>query len=256
MLLVIGVSYAFGLKYGQYMENQMINIVICDDEIVILRQLRDYVASVFLQLKAEYDIKTFSRPVELLEALESKKIDILLLDIDMPGISGMEIASELRKYKKQVILIFVTCQESLVYESFQYQPFDFIRKSCYERDLRITLQRAMKLLDSQKQEYLIESAETLIRLRISDILYFEACANNIKIVTKENTYQQRKTMHQLQEELNCLGFIRIHKGYLVNQKAIRILKADRVILENQVELPIGRHYSIVARKEILGYLRG
>ena len=52
------------------------------------------------------------------------------------------------------------------------------------------------------------------------------------------------------------GKIRIHKGYLVNQRAIHVLKADRVILENGAELPIGRHYSAVAREEILNYLRG
>ena len=196
----------------------MINIVICDDEKVILQQLHDYVADVLSEQKIRYAIQVFSQSVDLLQILESKKIDILLLDIDMPGINGMDIASELRKQKNQPLLIFVTCQESLVYDSFQYQPFDFIRKSCYEKELRITLLRAMKQLQGQRQEYLIEQAEMTIRLQLSDIMYFETCANYIMIVTKDNTFQQRKPMHQLQEELNHLGFIRIHKGYLVNQK--------------------------------------
>ena len=76
----------------------MISIVICDDETAILQQLHDYVADVFSEQKIEYEIQTFSQPVELLQVLESKKIDILLLDIDMPGINGMDIASELRKH--------------------------------------------------------------------------------------------------------------------------------------------------------------
>ena len=234
----------------------MINIVICDDEKTILRQLHDYVVTVFSELKIEYEIQVFSEPLELLHNAKNGKIDILLLDIDMPGISGMDIAGELRKQNNQTILIFVTCQESLVYESFQYQPFDFIRKSCYEKELQITLKRAIKQIENQIQEYLIEQVGATIRLQLSDIMYFEACANYIRIVTMENIYQHRKSMQHLQEELSNFGFVRIHKGYMVNQKAVHILRSDKVILTNQTELPIGRHYSAAAKQEIRNYLRG
>ncbi len=234
----------------------MINIVICDDEKMILKQIQNYVETVFLEQGVECEIQTFTQPLELLSLLGNSQIDILLLDIDMPGISGMDIAGELRVRKLKTLLIFVTCQESFVYESFQYQPFDFVRKSSYEKTLKNTLVRALRALDDYKKEYLVEQANTVIRVQLSDIMYFEACANYISIVTTENVYQQRKSMHQLQEELNRYGFIRIHKGYLVNQNAIHILKSDKVILINKAELPIGRHYSTTAKREILNYLRG
>ena len=233
----------------------MIKVVICDDEKIILQQLQSYVSTVLDEQNAEYEILTISHPMELLQRLKKDNADILLLDIDMPGISGMEIAAELRRQEQQALLIFVTCYESFVYESFQYQPFDFIRKSCYEKELKNTLLRALSQLESQRQEYLIEQGDMIVRLPLSEILYFEACANYITIVTKEICYQQRKPMHQLQEELMRAGFIRIHKGYLVNQKAIYILKSDRVILANNMELPIGRHYSANAKAEIMKYLR-
>ena len=234
----------------------MIKVVICDDEKIILQQLQNYVSAVFCERKVEYEILTFAHPMELLQMLKSNTADVLLLDIDMPGISGMEIASELRKQEQQPLLIFVTCHESFVYESFQYQPFDFIRKSCYEKELKNTLVRALCQLENQRKEYLMEQGDMIIRLPLQEILYFEACANYITIVTKENCYQQRKTMQQLQEELQRAGFIRVHKGYLVNQKAIYILKSDKVILVNNVEIPIGRHYSTNAKAEIMKYLRG
>ena len=234
----------------------MIKVVICDDEKIILQQLQNYVSAVLGEQKVEYELLTFSHPMKLLQMLKNDKADILLLDIDMPGINGMDIASELRKQEHQPLLIFVTCHESFVYESFQYQPFDFIRKSCYEKDLKNSLLRALNQLKNRKQEYLIEQGDMIIRLQLSDILYFEACANYITIVTKETSYQQRKPMHQLQEELQRAGFIRIHKGYLVNQKAIYILKSDKVILINNIELPIGRHYNANAKAEIMKYLRG
>lgn len=234
----------------------MTKIVICDDEKVIVNQLQNYVENVFAEHKKDCEILAFTQPMELLPLLERTKIDILLLDIDMQGINGMDIAAELRKQIHQPLLIFVTCQESFVYESFQYQPFDFIRKSCYEKDLKNTLLRAIRQLENQKKEYLIEQEDMKIRLQLSEVLYFEACANYMKIVTKEDSYQQRKTMSQLQEELTPYGFIRIHKGYLVNQKAIHIMKSDKVILDDGTELPMGRHYRANAKEEILKFLRG
>lgn len=234
----------------------MINIVLCDDEKSILQQLCTYTESVLAELKLDYEITAFEQPLELMQALKCENIDILLLDIDLPQVNGMEIASELKKLKHSPLLIFVTCHESLVYESFQYQPFDFIRKSCYEKDLRLSLLRAVKQLVGQKKDYVLEQPEGIVRLRISEILYFESCANYLKIVTDNNKYQQRKSLQNVESELKDFGFVRIHRGYLVNQRAVQILKNDKVILLNREELPIGRHYSVAARETLINYLRG
>lgn len=234
----------------------MYKIVICDDEKIILEQLRSYVTEVLFEEKVEFEIQAFSQSIDLLKVLETDKTDILLLDIDMPGINGMEIAFGLKNLSNSPLLIFVTCQESLVYESFQYQPFDFIRKSCYERDLRAALHRGIVQLTNRKKDYVLEQAGCVTRLHLNDILYFEACANYIKVVTDKEILQQRKNLHQVESELVPYGFVRIHKGYLVNQEAVQILKSDKVILSNKEELPIGRAYSAMARDSILGHLRG
>lgn len=234
----------------------MINIVLCDDEKLILQQLCAYTEGVLAETKLDYCISVFEKPLELMNVLKSQTVDILLLDIDLPQINGMEIASELKQLKHQPLLIFVTCHESLVYESFQYQPFDFIRKSCYEKDLKLSLLRAIKQLVNQKKDYVLEQAEGIIRLQLSEILYFESCANYLKIVTEQNIYQQRKALQNVEAELKDFGFVRIHRGYLLNQRAVHVLKNDRVILINKEELPIGRHFSVTAREALINYLRG
>uniref|UniRef100_UPI0040574500 LytR/AlgR family response regulator transcription factor n=1 Tax=Acetatifactor sp. TaxID=1872090 RepID=UPI0040574500 len=234
----------------------MYKIGICDDEQIILQKLCSYVTEVLSEENIEHEIHAFEQSVELLQTLEKEKIDILLLDIDLPGINGMEIASRLKCLPYTPLLIFVTCQESFVYESFQYQPFDFIRKSCYERDLRVALQRGIAQLVEQKKDYVLEQPGGVVRLQLRDILYFESCANYIKVVTQKESFQQRKNLHQVEAELSSHGFVRIHKGYLVNQEAVYILKSDRVIMISMDELPIGRHYSAIAKGKILGYLRG
>ena len=234
----------------------MINIVLCDDEKLILQQLRTYTEGVLAELKLAHKITAFDQSLELMQVLKSENMDILLLDIDLPQINGMEIASELKKLKHPPLLIFVTCHENLVYESFQYQPFDFIRKSCYEKDLKLSLLRAVKQLADQKKDYVIEQPEGMIRLLLSEILYFESCANYLKIVTDNNIYQQRKSLQNVEADLKDFGFVRIHRGYLVNQRVVQILKSDKVILSNKEELPIGRHYSAAARETLIDYLRG
>ena len=234
----------------------MINIVLCDDEKLILQQLCTYTEGVLAELRLDHEITAFDQPLELMQVLKSENVDILLLDIDLPQVNGMEIALELKKLKHPPLLIFVTCHESLVYESFQYQPFDFIRKSCYEKDLKLSLLRAMKQLADKKKDYVIEQPEGITRLLLSEILYFESCANYLKVVTDNNIYQQRKPLQNVEAELKDFGFVRIHRGYLVNQRVVQILKSDKVILSNKEELPIGRHYSAASRETLIDYLRG
>ena len=236
--------------------NNMINIVICDDERVILQKIR-LLVEVFLKSKGvEFQIFTYENPIEMLNEIKSKKIDVLLLDIEFPEISGMEIAEKLNQLGIISLLIFVTSHESHVFESFKYGPYDFIRKRHYEAELTNSLERALATLSEMKKEYLLEQSDCSRSIPLNDIMYFESNANYVRVVLEDKEFLQRKNLQQIETELTRYGFIRIHKGFLVNQKRIHILRADKVVLENGEELPIGRAYKEAAKNKILKYFRG
>lgn len=233
----------------------MINIVVCDDDALFLERICIYIDGIFEKYKIKYRIASYDLPQKLMKGLSEGRTDILLLDIDMPGISGMEIAAKLNEEKESVLLIFVTSYEAFVYDTFQYQPFDFIRKSRYEKDLGISLERAVRQLSNEKTEYTLKTSGSIIRIPLAEILYFESCANYVRVVTASDEYKEKKTIHEIENELNMHGFIRLHRGYLVNQAAVYILKSDRVIISNQEALPIGRHWSVSAKEALLRYMR-
>ena len=100
-------------------------IYICDDEPKILSDISSKVKDTL----SGFDISEFTSGKSLLEAIAENSCDILLLDIDMPEISGLDIAKELAMMTEKPLLVFVTSHDELVYDSFKFHPFGFVRKS-------------------------------------------------------------------------------------------------------------------------------
>lgn len=230
------------------------SVVICDDEIRILNELKAFVEEIFQRSPYQGDILAVSDASALAACIEKEPIDILLLDIDMPYINGMEIAGLIVEKQLPILLIFVTNQESLVYESFQYQPFSFIRKSLYQQELERTLLQAIKKILSKEQLALRIGTE-LIRLNLTEIFYMESDGNYVKIVTKKETVRCRETLSHMESQLAAKGFVRIHKGFLVNENAVYRLLSDKVILSNGEELPIGRKAKDETRRLLIRSFR-
>jgi DNA-binding LytR/AlgR family response regulator len=107
------------------------NIAICDDDLEILNRLREQTFNMFQALKEDVKICTFTSGVSLIGSIEEdcKDYNVILLDIDMPGISGLDVAKKLRDKNDDVIIIFVSSHEKYVFDSIEYRPFRYIRKN-------------------------------------------------------------------------------------------------------------------------------
>ncbi len=136
----------------------MIKVFVCDDDGIFAGLLTEEIKSVFGELGAECDVRTFSSSVECIRAvkLENDKPDVFFLDIDMPSVSGFEIAAEIQKACKSSFIVFVSCKQELVFESFDYHPFSFVRKSTGE-NLRASIAKVCSSIAAAlKQSKLIE----------------------------------------------------------------------------------------------------
>lgn len=226
-------------------------IYICDDEEKILQDLSVLVSSCCPDSR----IQTFSSGIELINCLYKQECDILLLDIDMPDINGMEAAQKLLALQKKPILVFVTSHDELVYESFQYHPFGFIRKRFYKEELPKLLQECVEELKKQVQHFCFQRGGRNIRLLLSEISYFEADGNYLKVFTKQGEYRFRSTMTAVEHTLQSFGFIRIHKGFLVNQEMIKTINSEETELLDGTKLPIGKVYAESAKRHVMRYMR-
>jgi DNA-binding LytR/AlgR family response regulator len=231
-----------------------LKIAVCDDESKILEEITSFIQKEFPLNKTEAfsDGQTF---LSSLKASTGREPDVLLIDIDMPGMNGMEVAAALAQEKAQTLIVFVTAHDELVYDSFKYHPFAFVRKKYLEAELRAVLKDCQKEIDSRSKRFVFQNASQTINLAQSEILYFEGQANYLAIHTTGNEYRMRSTMTAVEKELENCGFLRIHKGFLVNLEHIKILKSENLELDNGELLPIGKSYSDEAKKSILRYMR-
>lgn len=230
-----------------------IKIAVCDDDVQILE---DMAAEVRRLIPCD-NVATFTDGMTLLKSLSSGEWDLLLLDIDMPGPDGLEIAARLGEgdCRSAPLLVFVTSHDELVYDSLRFHPFGFIRKSHFREEIGGLLQDCEKALQEKDRCFTFKSGAENIRIRLAEILYFESDGNYLRLVTHGKEYRFRDTVGAVESALAAQGFIRLHRGFLVNQKAVRVLGPEEAQLVSGEKLPIGRSYSEAARKRLLEYMR-
>lgn len=233
----------------------MIKVAFCDDEAKILEELSAKIKNEFKNQNFEIDVYTTSHSIELLEYLKSSPVDILFLDIDMPTISGMDIAETLLNSKIKTLLVFVTGQDALVYKSFKYHPFGFIRKTYFDEEITGVVKGLVEEIQKSSDTFLFKTNGRVNRIKLKDILYFESESNYLNLHTVDTVYKFRSTLSAIEKELSSKGFIRTHKGFLVNQEHIFSVKSEDIVLSNDVILPIGRTNRDVIKARIMRYMR-
>lgn len=228
-------------------------VFLCDDELKMQREIQEKI----IRLCPTAQVVTCDSGAELLKILEEKETvcDVLFLDIDMPTMTGMEVAEHLKNLMKKPLLVFVTNHDELVYESFQYHPFGFIRKQFLEQELEKVLVDCQRELDQNEKHFNFRTVEGEVCLPLLEIFYFESVGNYVKIYTGSEVYRVRSTMMAMENAVSTQGFLRLHKGFLVNQAAIRLFGTETVELLDGKILPVGKVYGENAKQQFMRYLR-
>lgn len=219
----------------------MLKVAICDDEQPILDTLKKRFDDFFKNTDIEYEISLYINGKNLLEDNKIKPYDILFLDIDMPEIDGIAVAQNIRNINFNMIIIFVTNKENLVFQSIKYTPFRFIRKSNLNTDIKELLYALEEKINfnSMKYEVFVDGRSKF--LSISKIVYFESFRHDIIAHYYDgNTYKVKENLMVLTKKLEKYGFIRIYKNYLVNYRNIYVINSKDLKLDTNEILPISR----------------
>ncbi len=189
------------------------------------------------------EIQVFKKAVELEKKMREVTFHLLLLDIDMPGMDGIAFGKKLRQERTRADIIYVSSREDKVFDSLRVNPYGFIRKSHFLEDipqvLGAYLEQREEGADPRIVLQLKDRTETV---HIEDILFIEGARKyqQIYLAGRANPLEVRKQMQELEEEFQDYGFIRVHKGYLVNYKHIKVFKENDVILDNGSCIPMSR----------------
>jgi DNA-binding LytR/AlgR family response regulator len=191
--------------------------IIVDDNKMARMALKQLVSQVqHLELEAECSDAT-----EALEALNATPIDLLLLDIEMPGMSGLDLTRNLGNNRP--LIIFTTAKKDYAVEAFELNVVDYLVKPLAFPRFRQAVEKAQETIESNKQEVKVEEQGfvfvkdngVLKRISIDDILFLEAMGDYVKVHTPQKFHVVHATLKSIEEKLPASKFIRVHRSYIV-----------------------------------------
>src|SRR5215831_8701784 len=218
--------------------------LIVDDEPNALKLLEDHIRKVpHLQLMH----KCFDA-FEALEFIRANQVDLIFLDINMPQLSGMELAAMLPKGQK---IIFTTAYSEFALEGYEYNAVDYLLKPIsFKRFMQAisklsTLDRAeeptpSKSSDDEGKYMFVKSGKQIIKVEYAAILYLEALKEYVCIYTTEEKLLVYKRMKDLEETLPS-SFIRIHNSYIININHLQKIDANQAIIGKE-KIPVSSSY--------------
>lgn len=227
-------------------------LAIIDDEKAFAERLRSYVLTLFAEKHTAVEITVTDNSEFML--FNGKRFDVILLDIEMSGCSGIDLASKLNEKKnidEKPFIIFVTNRDGLVFDALKQQPFSFVRKSHLE-DLEPCFDRLITLCESDIY-YPIKSGRDIERVALKDIFYLEKQKNYVIYHTARGTISERTTLDKKTDLLHN-GFLRAHIGYMVNIRCIDKIQTGDILLSDGTIIPLSRKYSEAVRKQFFEWM--
>lgn len=219
----------------------IINIAICDDEKVQVELLEKYVNSWAKLNHIKINIERFySGDAFKFHWVKDKKFHILLLDIEMPGINGVELAKSIRREDEDLNIIFITAITDYIGEGYDVSAINYLIKPIKEEKLYECLNKAVNRIPEDEKYILIEVDGDAVKICESDILYIESFSHNIEINTLHGKYITRKNIGKVESELDENLFVRCHRSYLVSLLHINRISKEEVALDNGDKIPISR----------------
>ncbi|MDR0917683.1 MAG: LytTR family DNA-binding domain-containing protein [Oscillospiraceae bacterium] len=228
----------------------MINLAICDDDITFSNDFHNRLKRVFSDKNLEINIIVFEKGSDFISS--EHIFDVVFLDIEMPEFDGFNIAEKLNEKNTDTLIVFVSMHKNYVFNSFDYNPFSFLRKEKIEQDLEPLAERIYKKL---KKDRLIYFAEESRGLNFSDIFFIEVIRNSLIIYTLNEHFTIRKTLAAIEEELKDSDFVRCHRSFLINISQISKIEKSDIIMSNNKNIPLSRSYRKEVNDKFHNYLR-
>lgn len=232
----------------------MLKIAICDDVIEQLQMQEKMIWEISHHLCLNVEVGCFQSGEDLLCEIEQRgSMDIILLDIEMGGINGVETARRIREKDNRVILIFISFYDQYCKEMISVQPFAFLDKPVSDEQLETVIRRALKVLGEKDEIFEYTYKKVSYKILLRKIRYFESDKREINIHSTDGIYSFYKKLDEVEMQLKKtdVKFLRISKSYLVNMKYVREFRYEKVVMDDGEEMKIGPRYKDKIRESYI-----
>lgn len=192
---------------------------------------------------------------EGLNKILTSSVDLLLLDIEMPGMDGIELAKSLGQ--KQPMIIFTTSKRDYAVDAFDLKVVDFITKpispsrflQSIEKAKEILQQKNSKLSQQADEFIFIRDSNTVRRINVNDILFLEAMGDYVKIQVKDKSYNIHSSLKSVEDKLPRHIFLRVHRSFIINVSKIDTIEGGTLIINGSF-VPVSDSFRAALNKRM------
>ena len=216
-----------------------IRVALCDDE----ETVREYLGRLLEEWKErqndQLQIEYFeSAESFLFQYEEDKRWQLLILDIEMGKMNGVELAKKVREHNKEVQILFVTGYMDYISDGYEVEALHYLLKPVTKEKLFSVLDRARERMKKSEKALFLQGSDETVRIPYYEIRYVEVQHNYVTIHAAED-YTVKKTLSELEEELGD-GFFRTGRSFLVNLKCVKRITKREVSLKDGMVIPLSR----------------
>ena len=212
---------------------------IVDDEKKAADIIEKYVNMYAVENHYEIQTETFHNPHEFLEQYRGE-YDLVFLDVEMPGLNGIETAKELRRMDGNVVLMFITNMAQYAIRGYEVEAVDYVLKPLSYADFVLKVRKALRYIARNEDTNVkISTKDAIVHLAVSDIYYIEVRSHYLIYHTTRENYTARGVMKEAEEQFSKYHFARCSHGYLVNLKYVQSVTGNIVTVAGE-ELVLSR----------------
>ena len=237
-------------------ENSTLQIAICDDEQIDRQQAADLTREIMVAEGLACDLSGYESATALLTAIQGgAQFHILLLDVMMDGLDGMELAAALRKLGDSTAIIFISYNREMALRGYEVSAARYLAKPLREDQLREALLYCYKTF-CEKKEILLPTEKGQSKLAPSDIIYVESWERGSRLQLTSGPIETSVRISELASMLPERSFTLCHRTILLNLAFIKHLRSYEIELADGRTLPVSKHRVSDLKKRLLGYMQG
>lgn len=238
----------------------MVRIAVCDDDASYLASKKRCFSRALKETEINCELTLFTSGKALIEEFSNRPYDIVILDIDMPEIDGKSVAQRLRVLNSSFFLVFITAYKSEVYNTIPHRINAFIPKDSPENYMISELTRVFKEYKDFKPEYevftvMAAGKKQTIKINVGNIFYFYCSTKTTYLVTNDKEYRlTTDRFSYIADSYLQQGFFETCRGYIVNICRVKMVENRKVILDNNVSVPLSRGRKALLLEELSRFI--